>query len=113
MGFDAYAITNGETAAQTWGDTYAKLTALSSKPIVITETATIAPNQPFWLSGAENVLATQYPNIKGVMYFDTSGARADWSLIPTGTPSGLGVFRTFANTPYLAGQTPASAHGAP
>ncbi len=99
LAFDNYALSNNQSLSSTLAVPYGALTAInSSKPILVAETATLPANQPGWLSNANVTLQTVYPNIKGFMYFDASGPRANWSL----SNAGLGAFTLLAHTQYLS-----------
>jgi hypothetical protein len=75
-----------------------ELSQFQEKPFMITETGAHASVQPAFLTGAENVLQTDYPWARAVGYLDSVGSFQNWVL----TPGGLSAFSTFARTPYMS-----------
>jgi len=102
LSFDNYALSATESLASTMQLPYSQLTAIdNTKPILVAETATLPANQPAWLSATNAALQGSFPNIKGFMYFDAIGPRANW-VLTTGSGSGMQAFTTFGVTPYMS-----------
>ncbi len=79
-----------------------ELSQFQEKPFMVTETGAHASVQPAFLTGAENVLQTDYPWARAVGYLDSAGSYQNWVL----TPGGLSAFSTFAQTPYMSAMPP-------
>jgi hypothetical protein len=101
IGIDAYDIANNNFA-QTFSPIYTEIAPLN-KPVMITETGAPGPLQTAFFSGAANTLKTQFPKVRGFVYYDglsyISIQNQDWRITPSSLPS----FSTFANDPYLQG----------
>jgi hypothetical protein len=83
VGIDAYDPL-GAGFATVVGPTYAELAALK-KPILVAEAGTLAAKQATYLEAVETTLPTQFPMIKGFMYYDAPAAQANWTLGVSGT----------------------------
>ena len=100
VGFDTYDATN-TTFAATFQTAYGYFSNLG-KPLLIDETGALAANQPAFFSGAASALETQYPLIKGLVYFDASGSANAWAL----SSPGLAAFATLGADPYFSAMGP-------
>jgi hypothetical protein len=67
------------------------------KPMLIAETGANPDNQGAFFAGAVAALTTQFPLVKGLMYFDSAG-QIDWHL----TPAGISAFAAMGQDPYLS-----------
>jgi hypothetical protein len=95
VGFDAYR--HGRIPL---GQLYRRMYGLESrlgKPIMIGETAAQPAVQDDTFANLPNVLRTEFPLIKGVVYFDAPGNVGGWTI------DDLSAFAKMANDPYLAG----------
>jgi hypothetical protein len=97
VGMDDYD-TNDVSLNDTFYILAEELSQFQEKPFMITETGAHASNQVSFLTGAANVLQTNYPWARAVGYLDATGNFQAWSL----SPAGLGAFKTFAQTPYMS-----------
>lgn len=96
VGIDAFASPYNGFAASLSG-AYATASA-HGKPVVVSEAGAPAANQADYFTGAATTLKTQFPMIRGYIYYDSVDPNGtDWSL---GTNGQL-PFSTFANDPYL------------
>jgi hypothetical protein len=69
------------------------------KPIMIGATGATNLDQAAYIGGMTTNLPLQYPDIKGIMYFDAPGPRATYNL----TTSGMSAMRIMINLPYFVG----------
>jgi hypothetical protein len=67
--------------------------------MIIGETGAMAAMQPSFFGAAVSSLQTNYPQIKGYVYFDAGPV---WSL----SPAGLAAFTTMAADPYFSATAP-------
>jgi mannan endo-1,4-beta-mannosidase len=95
VGFDNFDLT-GTSLSATLGPTYSLL-APYGKPIMVTETGAGQSIQTPFFNSAATTLQTQFPLIKGFVYYDGIGIQ-DWRIVPAAIPA----FATFANNPYMA-----------
>lgn len=72
-----------------------------NKPMLIAETGANPVNQVAFFGSAKAALQSQFPLIKGFMYFDSAGA-VDWHL----TAAGTSAFATMASDPYFSAAPP-------
>jgi len=100
VGLDDYDDAN-VSFVQTYAVAYNALKVFN-KPILIAETGAEAAVQTSFFTGAASSLASQYPLVRGYMYFDAVGNNANWILSPQGLPA----FTAFANDPYLSATNP-------
>jgi len=75
-----------------------ELSQFQEKPLMITETGAHAANQVSFLTGAANVLQTNFPWVRGIGYLDSTGNFQTWTL----STAGLSAFTTFAQSPYMS-----------
>ena len=80
-----------------------ELAQFQEKPLMIVETGAHPATQVSFFTGAQTVLQSQYPQVRGIGYFDTYGRHQDWSLTD---PAGINAFAAFANTPYMSAMAP-------
>jgi len=98
VGMDDYDTTNVSTQ-NTFFTLAEELSQFQEKPFMITETAAHAANQVPFLTGADQVLQTEFPWISAVGYLDSTGtSQNDWIL----TSDGLSAFATLAQSPYMS-----------
>jgi hypothetical protein len=100
VGVDKYDDADVSFAA-TFAQAYGFLTPFG-KPIMIAETGADVSIQPAFLNAAAATLQTQYPQVKALVYFDSSGFTDSWTL----SPQGLSAFRTMGANPYFAAVAP-------
>ena len=83
--------------------TYSLYAPLSTynKPMLIAETGANPSNQVAFFQGAVSALKSQFPLVKGWMYFDSAGA-IDWHLTAAGTTA----FATMGADPYFSAVHP-------
>lgn len=96
VGMDVYDST-GAAFGPTFSTMYNVL-ATYNKPIMISETGAAASIQPTFFSQAAPTLQTEFPLVKGFVYYDAIGQQ-DWRV----TAANLPAFTSFAKTPYLGG----------
>ena len=102
-GFDQYDDTD-VPFDQTFQQAYGWLKPLGL-PIIISETGASANTQPAFFNNAVSGLKSDFPLVKGFVYFDSPhGAYQDW-LIKQGTP-GFTAFVSMAKDPYFSAKAP-------
>lgn len=69
-----------------------------NKPILVGETGAQAASQPTFFAAAVSTLQSQFPLIKGYIYFDAA-PYTNWVI----TGPGMDAFKTMATDPYFAG----------
>jgi hypothetical protein len=86
LALDGYNFGTGagstwRTFAQVFGSGYAAVTALSSKPLFLAETATspVGGDKPAWIADMFASIPTRYPRIVGVVWFNAM-KEADWRI---------------------------------
>jgi hypothetical protein len=97
VGMDDYDTTD-VSLQQTFSILAEELSQFQEKPFMITETGAHAANQVPFLTGAANVLQTNFPWARGIGYLDSTGNFQTWTL----SPAGLSAFTTFAQAPYMS-----------
>jgi len=97
VGMDDYD-TNDVSLNDTFYILAEELSQFQEKPFMITETGAHASNQVSFLTGAANVLKTNYPWARAVGYLDATGNFQAWTL----STDGLSAFKAFAQTPYMS-----------
>lgn len=97
VGVDAYDV-NSTDFSSTLAAAYATAVQFG-KPILVTETGALASEQPAFFNGAASTLETQFPSIKGFVYFDAFAPPNQWTL---SAPNGVSAFQTFAGSPYMS-----------
>ena len=72
---------NWATPESIFGDAYRRITALTSKPLFIAETACTSNggNKPAWMTNFFESVGTQFPKIKGVCWFNAD-KEEDWRV---------------------------------
>ncbi|MGH7746848.1 MAG: glycoside hydrolase family 26 protein, partial [Candidatus Dormibacteria bacterium] len=70
----------------------------SGKPLIVCETGAEGSYQPTFISGMESDVPAGFPNLKGVVYFDSHGPLGSYVL----TPDGLPAFASLGKDPYFA-----------
>jgi hypothetical protein len=96
IGFDVYDRT-GVGFEATMDPPYA-IYSQSTKPVIIGETGELAANQAGYLNAATpELIATRYPKVTALMYFDASGPNDDYSW----SGDGLSSFAGFARAAHL------------
>ncbi len=101
IGVDRYERTQNNQPLLSFNDmfsSYYSEWSSHNKPMMIAETAAMgSANQVQYLNsiGSE---ASQFPQIKAVVYFDSIGPAGDWSL----QGDGLNAFKTLANSQYFS-----------
>jgi hypothetical protein len=110
VGLDGYNNGSGDggkwqSLSSVFGESYQTLAALSSKPILITETgsSTVGGNRAKWLvDGLLDTVPQQLPRVRAVILFDQNTNR-DWEITPgTPTASALRVVAQSANYSSLS-----------
>jgi hypothetical protein len=97
VGMDDYDTTN-VSMQSTFFNLSEQLSQFQEKPLMITETGALAANQVPFLTGADSVLQTNFPWVRGIGYLDSVGSFQTWTL----TTDGLSAFSTFAQSPYMS-----------
>ena len=101
-GFDAYNR-HGQSIAETFEQIYSWESGLG-KPLVIGETASQPELQGAFFQNLAQTLRTQFPLVKGVVYFDAPGNVGGWTI------NDISGFGKMANDPYFAGKLQSSVH---
>jgi hypothetical protein len=97
IGIDAYD-TSAVGFAENLVNAY-QFAAAYGKPLMVTETGASSLIQSSFFLNAASTLQTQFPLIKGYVYYDsTAGGGFDWSL----NTAGIAAFTTFAQSPYMS-----------
>ena len=94
--FGTYASwSSWRTFAGVFGNAYARVTALSSKPLFIAETGCVEQggNKAAWIAGMFQAISTSYPKITGVCWFNALKGE-DWRV--GSSASSLAAFKTAA-----------------
>lgn len=108
VGMDGY---NGggsqwRSFAEIFGASYATLTSMTDKPMVVGETASAEDggDKALWIRDAfQTQLPLNFPRIRAVLWFNHDKER-DWRV--DSSPSSLQAFRESIQTPYLQGTLP-------
>lgn len=79
-----------------------ELAQFQEKPFMVTETGAHPNAQSVFLTNAASVLQNDYPWIRALGYLDSKGTYQNWVL----TQSGLSLFTTFAQSPYMSAMYP-------
>lgn len=108
VGLDGYnwGGTQWRTFAQTFGPSYNTLTALTGKPIIITEFASAenGGNKAAWVKDAlQTQVPATFPRVRAVMWFNFNKER-DWRV--DSSVASLDAVREALRTPYLQGTLP-------
>lgn len=97
VAIDAYDPT-GASFSSTFSSAYTTATQFN-KPILIAETGAPSADQSSFFTGAAATLQSQFPMIKGFMYFDGADFSGNqWSINSSAVPA----FTTFALDPYVS-----------
>jgi hypothetical protein len=96
VAFDAYDP-NGAGVVPAVSAIYPTLAALG-KPLLIAESGSLASNQAAFLQQAQAALPTQFPLVKGFMYYDALAPNVDWRLGQTG----IAALAEFGSQPYVS-----------
>jgi hypothetical protein len=91
------------TFAQVFLPSYQALTRLTSKPLLITETASteLGGSKAAWISSIGGALASNLPRVRALIWFDRA-QEADWPL--SSSPASLRSFQALARTGTLSGR---------
>lgn len=95
-GFDFYDR-HGESVAQAYSHIYS-LEANLGKPMMVGETGAQPGTQPAFFQSMASTLRTQFPLIKGFVYFDSPGKVGGWNI------QDFDDFGKMAKDPYFAGK---------
>jgi hypothetical protein len=92
-----------QTPAQVFSASYAVLTALSVRPVLITETssAETGGNKATWITQLGATVPTLFPRVRGLVWFDED-KETDWRL--NSSPASLVAFRALAALPAWSGR---------
>ena len=109
MGFNSYnwGGNNWSTPRQVFGPTYAGLSEVSNKAMIIGETASDdrGGDKAAWITEAFlNDIPTLYPHIIGVLYFNFNQDNANWQVDTS--PKSLAAFRAVVASPLYQGRLP-------
>jgi beta-mannanase len=97
IGGDGYDRTNtGSAAFASFFDSFYSTWAPTGKPLIVGETGAPAADQIAYLGGLASQLPTNYPRIKGLVYWDARG-QTNWVL----QSSGLTAFAALGANPYF------------
>lgn len=104
-----------QSLADIFGPTYAKLSAMTSKPFMIAETgsAEAGGDKAAWITeGFLNTIPNQFPRIRAVLWFNENAADAtDWRI--STSPSALAAYRQVAADPRYAAPAPLASDATP
>lgn len=113
--FGTYASwSSWRTFAGVFGNAYARVTALSAKPLFIAETGCVEQggNKAAWITNMFQAISTSYPKIAGVCWFNALKGE-DWRI--ESSSASLAAFRTASTTsasaPVVAAAKTASSTG--
>lgn len=89
--------------AGVFGESYDALSALTRKPLLITETssAELGGSKAAWIDGIATALAQRLPRVRALIWFDRD-QETSWSV--ASSPGALQAFRRLVRTPLLAGR---------
>ncbi len=89
--------------AQVFEPSYLAMTALTRKPVLITETASteLGGSKAQWIGGIPSTLATLMPRVRALVWFDVD-KETDWQL--NSSPSSLAAFRHVIRSGALSGR---------
>jgi hypothetical protein len=83
VGLDGYNFggTAWRSFSQTFSSAYAKVTSLTSKPVIVAEIACagVGGNKPAWISDMFKVIPASFPRIAGIAWFDAN-KECDWRI---------------------------------
>jgi hypothetical protein len=96
IAFDAYD-SSGAGFVPTISTIYPTLAAFG-KPLLIAESGSLVPNQPAFLQEAQAALPTQFPLVKGFVYYDALASPEDWRL----NQAGIDALAVFGEQPYAS-----------
>lgn len=111
VGFDAYNWNDSSASAQSdlysiWEPSYHALTALTNKPIMVGETATLQQGdaKASWITdGFLNSVPWAFPRIAGVIWFDVDQV-VNWRI--DSSTASLAAFRNVAASQFYQGRLP-------
>jgi hypothetical protein len=88
------------TFDQIFGPSYAVLTRMTAKPVMIGETASteLGGSKAQWISGMGRVLVSDFPRVRGLIWFQRI-KETDWRI--NSSPESLAAFRALARSPLF------------
>lgn len=97
--------------SQIFAPVYSQLTQLSSRPVMVAETATISEpanpdSQAQWIMAGFQSIPTQFPRIKAVFYFDSRGNGFDYPF--DGNATSEAAIRTIAGSGTFTAKVPSA-----
>lgn len=101
------------TPMQLFATSYARLAALSAKPLMIAETASTegGTSKANWITSLRTMLVKSMPRVQALIWFDKPAEGADWAL--DSTTASLSAFRSMAQDPTFAASAGTIAGRAP
>jgi beta-mannanase len=103
-GYDRSSGRDPQAFGLEFGQWYADFAGFG-KPLIVTETAAFGDAQPAYLKAIEADLPTQYPLLKGLIYFDAFGNLGRYPLTAGGTEG----FQALSQSPIFQPQESGSA----
>jgi beta-mannanase len=107
VGLDGYNYASVDdvpwmTFQQVFGSSYAELTALTSKPLMIAETASteLGGSKATWIEQTFAQIPTSFPHIKAIVWFDID-KETDWPV--NSSPTSLAAYRQVVTSPNYRG----------
>jgi beta-mannanase len=107
VGLDGYnwgysRRTAWESFQKLFGLSYAALTGLTTKPIIVSETASAerGGSKATWIEGMGEAVERRMPRIRAIVWFDRVKER-DWKI--DSSPSSLSAFQSMAASPLFTG----------
>jgi Glycosyl hydrolase family 26 len=91
--------------AEVFKSSYDAMTALTRKPLMITETASteVGGDKAAWIGAIPAALRLQMPRVRALIWFDRGDKGADWEI--DSSPASVAAFRRLAGNPVLGGGT--------
>jgi hypothetical protein len=112
IGLDGYNFgstpeDNWQSLEEVFSASYTKITALSAKPLIITETGSneVGGSKAEWIrTGFMKTIPQRFPRVTGVIWFNKEQAGINWSI--DSSQSSLEAFREVANCTIYGGSVP-------
>ncbi|HUB70650.1 MAG TPA: glycosyl hydrolase, partial [Acidimicrobiales bacterium] len=108
VGLDGYNYASVDnvpwmTFEQIFGTSYNELTALTSKPLMVAETASteLGGSKATWIQQAFAGIPTSMPDVQAVVWFDID-KETDWRV--NSSPSSLTAYRQVVDSPTYSGR---------
>jgi beta-mannanase len=101
-----------QSFAQVFGKSYTELAALTTKPMMIAETASAEEggSKSAWIEAIPQTIATQMPRVRAVVWFDRD-KETDWRV--NSSPSSLAAFQAVTESGFFSGSIQSLLEAAP